>query len=57
MNPLSLTTLPFGSNLGSDVWQNTPLEDFLRPSTLINQPVTQQLMNVDLVEGINNYTL
>lgn len=53
----SLSTIPFGSTLGSDLWQNTPLEDFWRPSSVIGAPVTQNLLNVDLIEGINNYTL
>lgn len=57
MSAFGLSTIPFGSSLGSDIWRNTPLEDFLRPSTVASRHVTQGLMHVDLVEGINNYTL
>jgi HSP20 family molecular chaperone IbpA len=57
MNPLGLSTIPFGSDMGTDIWRNTPLEDFMRPSALTTPAVTQGLMNVDLIEGINNYTL
>ena len=57
MNTFGLSTIPFGSNMG-DIWQNTPLEDFLRPSSSLTTPsVIKGLMNVDLVEGINNFTL
>ena len=57
MNSLVGTTIPFGSTWGPDLWQSTPLEDFMRPSSMTLPTAKQGLMNVDLVEGPSNFTL
>lgn len=59
MNTFGLTTIPFGSTFGSpDIWLNTPMEDLLRPTQSTNKTwVTHGLMNVDVVEGPNDFSL
>jgi HSP20 family molecular chaperone IbpA len=58
MNTFGPATIPFGTNMGIDIWEGTPMEDFLRPtSTGTGFTAKQGLMNIDIVEGANDFTL